>query len=146
MNLQADTSHFQNLPALEELQARDQWVCWRKERRDKKLTKVPYNPQTGRWARSNDPGTWASYAIARSAYEHSRTTRHSYDGIGYMFLDDITGIDLDHCMTEDGTLDDWAQFYITRFASYSEISPSGEGVHILIHGAVPNHQGRKRPC
>src|SRR5438128_2394700 len=71
MNLQADTSHSRNLPALEELQARDQWVCWRKEQRDKKLTKVPYNPQTGRWARSNDPGTWASYEVTRRAYEHS---------------------------------------------------------------------------
>ena len=145
MNSQADISHTGNLAALEELQARPQWVCWRKEPRDKKLTKVPYNPRTGQWARSNDPGTWASYAVAKRTYEHSLTTKHPYDGIGYMFSRDITGIDLDHCINEAGTIDDWAQFYIKRFTSYSEISPSGEGIHILVHGTILNHQGRKRP-
>jgi putative DNA primase/helicase len=43
-----------SIPALRELQARPQWVCWRKEQRKDKWTKVPYDPRTGQMARSND--------------------------------------------------------------------------------------------
>jgi len=46
-----------DLPALHELRARPQWVCWRYEQRRGKKTKVPYNPQTGKLAASNDPST-----------------------------------------------------------------------------------------
>src|SRR6266567_3151810 len=45
-----------------ELQARPQWVCWRKVRRHGKLTKVPYGATTGRKAESDNPETWASHA------------------------------------------------------------------------------------
>jgi hypothetical protein len=39
-------------------------------------------------------------------------------------------------------LETWAQEIVDRFKSYSEFSPSGEGVHILIRGALP--PGRRR--
>ena len=37
-----------------------QWVCWRPEERDGKLTKIPYSPLTSEMADSTDPKTWAS--------------------------------------------------------------------------------------
>jgi putative DNA primase/helicase len=47
-----------NMPAIEnipeELTERPQWVCWRLEERDEKLTKVPYTPGTLRRASSTD--------------------------------------------------------------------------------------------
>jgi len=125
------------LPALRELQARPQWVCWRKEQRKdnkNKLTKVPYNPWTGGQARPNDPATWASY---ERAYTTWQTYPERYDGIGYMFRRDLTGVDIDHCLDADGQIEPWAWTIITRLASYAEYSPGGTGVHILVGGIVP---------
>src|SRR6266699_2389106 len=67
MQSQAGISYTRKIPALEELQARSQWVCWRKEQRKGKLTKVPYSPLTGKWAQSDNPQTWASYTQAIQA-------------------------------------------------------------------------------
>src|SRR5947209_1747219 len=101
-----EVSSTHTLAALEELQARPQWVCWRKERRQGKFTKVPYSANTGRKAESDNPATWASYVQALQALH----ARH-YDGIGYVFHKDYTGIDLDHCVNAQGSLDPWAQAY-----------------------------------
>ena len=105
MRRQTDVSSPRSIPALTELQSRPQWVCWRKEERRGKPTKVPYNPRTGSFARSDDPSTWASFDTARQVYERSLTKRQPYDGIGYMFQRDYTGIDLDHCVSADGSID-----------------------------------------
>jgi len=109
MNQQADISYTRNGAALTELQARPQWVCWRIEQRQGKWTKVPYNAKTGRKAESDNPQTWASYAQAVQA----QRARH-YDGIGYVFARDYTGVDLDHCVNPDGRIDSWARAYLDR--------------------------------
>src|SRR5579872_4796624 len=97
------------LPALEELRARPQWVCWRKEHRRGKPTKIPYTPTTGQCAKSDAPATWSSYSQA----VHALSTV-GYSGVGYMFHRDYTGIDLDHCVGEGGRIDPWAQAYLDR--------------------------------
>ncbi len=122
-----------SLPALEELQARPQWVCWRKEHRRGKPTKIPYNAATGQWAKSDAPATWSSYAQARQALHAG-----AYHGVGYMFRKDYTGIDLDHCVHENGRIDPWAQAYLDRLKSYAEYSPSKTGIHVLVRGTIPN--------
>ena len=43
----------------------------------------------------------------------------------------LGGIDLDTCRREDGTFEPWAREIIERFASYTEISPSGTGAKIF---------------
>ncbi len=45
-----------------------QWVCWRSEEREGKLTKIPYSPLTGGRASSTDSNTWAGYSEAVAAY------------------------------------------------------------------------------
>ena len=119
------------------------WVGVPTTRKDgsPKLDKVPYNPLTGRKAKANDPRTWSDLATARHALK-----QHRHTGIGMMF--DATlpyfGIDLDHCRdVTTGTIAPWAQAIITRFASYTEPSPSGTGIHILGTGALPSG-GRRR--
>jgi putative DNA primase/helicase len=140
MSAQETVSYNRTPPALEELQARPQWVCWRKEARRGKPTKVPYDPRTGALARSDDPATWASYAQAKAAWD-----RHPqrYDGLGYMFRGDYTGIDLDHCVNAAGTIDSWAQGILARLPSYAEYSPSGTGIHVLVRSTIPS--GTRRP-
>ena len=54
-----------------------------------------------------------------------------------MFHRDFTGIDLDHCVNTDGSIDPWAQAYLDRLPSYAEYSPSGTGIHILVRGTIP---------
>src|SRR6266567_7644972 len=140
MQPQADISSTRKLPALEELQARPQWVCWRKEQRKGKLTKVPYSAVTGRKAASDNPQTWATYAQAIQAQRACH-----YDGIGYMFHRDYTGVDLDHCVHPDGSIDSWAQAYLTCLPSYAEYSPSHTGIHILLRGTIPGGIRRRVP-
>ena len=57
--------------------------------------------------------------------------------------DGIFGIDIDHCYDpETQELDPAAAEIIETVQSYTELSPSGTGIHILCKGALP--EGRKR--
>ncbi len=129
-----------NVPA--ELRRRDQWVLWRLEsakgRGSTKQTKVPYTT-SGRHASSTDPGTWCSLDEALMALECG-----SFTGIGFVFDGNgHVGIDLDHCR-DPGTdvIDDWARAILDDLAGYTEVSPSGTGVHVIVAGALPG-KGRK---
>jgi primase-polymerase (primpol)-like protein len=118
-----------------------QWLCWRIEERDGEPTKVPYGPRTGQRADSTAPETWGSYDEAVTAYEE-----HSYDGIGFVFTpdDDLCGVDLDKCVDpETGEIEEWAQEVIEELDSYTEISPSGTGVHVLVRATLPEGRNRK---
>ena len=50
--------------------------------------------------------------------------------------DEIVGIDIDHCIDPGtGIIDDKAKKIVDRLNSYSEISPSGQGLHIFVRGS-----------
>jgi len=125
----------------EELQVRNQWTCWRLEERNGKTTKVPYNAASGHRASSTDSATWASYEEAVEAVEDG-----GYNGVGFVFSsgDPYTGIDLDKCRNpQTGEVAEWAQPWLDRFSEgYSEVSPSGTGLHIIVRGKTP-HNGKK---
>lgn len=101
--------------------------------------KVPINAMDGQPAKSNDPVTWCDFDTACLGKE-----RFGLDGIGFMFSGDgIFGIDIDHCYDpETRELDPAAAEIIETVQSYTELSPSGTGIHILCKGALP--EGRKR--
>ncbi|TKX72443.1 hypothetical protein [Halorubrum sp. GN11GM_10-3_MGM] len=125
----------------ETLRERDQWVCWREEERDGKPTKIPVTPGAGGFASSTEPQTWRSF---ETALEY-RGTEHA-DGVGFVFTDDdpIVGVDLDDCRDpETGDVDDDAQDIIKRLDSYTEVSPSGTGYHVLITGELPDGRNRR---
>jgi len=68
------------------------------------------------------------------------------DGVGFVFTDDdpIVGVDLDDCRDpETGEVDSEAQDIIERLDSYTEISPSGTGYHVLIEGELPEGRNRR---
>jgi hypothetical protein len=58
--------------------------------------------------------------------------------------DPFCGIDLDHCRAVKGTIGLEALDMIRRFASYTELSPSGTGAHILIKGKLYGPGNRTR--
>ena len=124
----------------EDLKLVDQWVLWKYESRNGsgKPTKVPYQTN-GQRASSTDPSTWDDYHTAASCVDESDGM---YAGVGFVVTDsdDFVGIDLDHCFDpETGTLTDHAVDIIRKCNSYTEISPSGEGIRIICrsHNIVP---------
>jgi AAA domain len=119
-----------------ELKYRPQWVIWRRER-DTKIPRRARSP--GRQAKSNDPKTWAKFSEAVEASE-----RAGADGIGFVVTehDPYTGIDLDHCYVDERLHPDAAAI-IERLASYSEISPSGEGVRIFIKASLNGRRNQQ---
>jgi putative DNA primase/helicase len=121
----------------EELLELRQWVVWRREDRDGKPTKVPYQPATpGARASTTDPATWADYATAAAV--------QAVDGIGFVFSasDPFAGIDIDHCIDAAGAIDPKTAAILRTLDSYSEISPSGTGVHCIIRATL--NGGRRR--
>lgn len=121
----------------------DQWVCWRRvSRPDRpKPMKVPIDPATGRSASVADPNTWGSFEAA-----YRRAEQDCCDGIGFVFAstDPFVGVDLDQCRDpETGAIDNLAQSIIDQVASYTEVSPSGQGIRIVVRGNFPE-PGRKQ--
>jgi hypothetical protein len=128
-----------NIP--EQLRQCPRWVVWRREKRHRKFTKVPYNARTGKKASSTDRATWSTFAEATAAYATGR-----YSGIGFVLSDDdgIFGIDLDKCRNrETGALEPWAQDEVNGMKTYTEGSPSGDGVHMFGIGKLPPGGRRK---
>jgi primase-polymerase (primpol)-like protein len=127
------------LPA--SLRQYDQWVCWTTQERGGKATKVPLDPTSvsGAYASTADPATWGSFESALQ-----RATAPDVDGIGFVFTseDPFVGVDLDDCRDESG-LSDEAIEIITRLHSYTEVSPSGSGLHVLVRGELPEGPRRK---
>ena len=110
----------------------DQWVCWKLELNEKgKWTKVPYNAVTGYLASSNKPETWTTFENALKASDQ-------YDGIGYVFTKNggLVGIDLDHCIENNSILPEVTEL-VKQFGSYTEVSQSGTGLHIICKGKLP---------
>ncbi len=54
----------------------------------------------------------------------------------------LVGIDLDNCISEDGTIEPWAQELVARANSYAELSPSGRGIRIFVFGSVDRDQAK----
>lgn len=72
-------------------------------------------------------GNRLSYTTALSTYE----TNTSCDGIGVFLGNGLWGIDIDHCVDDQGYLSDEALDIVKLLSSYVEYSPSGHGLHIL---------------
>lgn len=88
---------------------------------------------TGTSASSTNSATWTDYETARASKRGK--------GVGFVLGDGIGCIDLDHCIV-DGKLLPWAQAAVdANPGTYTEISMSGEGLHIF--GLLPEGPGRK---
>ncbi|MET8192065.1 bifunctional DNA primase/polymerase [Streptomyces sp. NPDC005246] len=122
-----------NNPLPAELTACDRWV----RRRSRK---VPLTT-AGMAASSTDPRTWSSYREAAA----------SAVGVGTGFVlsdvDEVVCIDLDHCLNPlTGRLAPWAAAVVRDAgATYVEVSPSGDGLHIWGRADVRHGRRIRRP-
>ena len=114
--------NFVNIP--DALKQSASFCVWKLEKRSGRPTKVPYNPKTGNMAKTNDASTFSDFAAAMKAYAIG-----GWDGIGYRVSEGIGAIDIDHCIREDGSLNDVAASILGIFSdAYFERSPSGTGL------------------
>ncbi len=129
--------HFERIP--ERLRGFPHFVAWRYEWVDDELKKPPFDPKTSKRASVRQPDTWGSFSEAQRAYE----TRQ-FAGIGIVLTLDmsIVGIDIDHCIRE-GSVNSEATRIVSAINSYTEVSPSGEGIRIMLAGKLPG-QFRRR--
>ena len=109
----------------QDLKRLDNWLVW-----DSK--KIPYSPKTRKRALKKG---FTGYDEALFCAQHSDL----FKGIGF-YLDrqnNISCIDLDGCIDDEGNYSDLAESVLDMFAgTYAEISQSERGVHIFCYGTV----------
>ncbi len=117
------------MPIPSELLQYKQWVLWRRTEVNGRMAKLPISPWSGKVGSCDKPQTWSTYKHVCYARRKFRS-----DGIGFVFTisDPFCGIDLDQCRSFSGMIEREAQAVIERLASYTELSPSGTGIHVLV--------------
>lgn len=127
---------LENVPA--ELKEVKQWILWKYEYKIKTRTwaKIPYTTK-GYKASSTDPTTWDMYEACEDVFK-----RGKYDGLGFVFSASTpyVGVDLDVCLSEVGEtleLTPVAAEICAGFDSYTELSPSQTGVHVIGRSTEP---------
>ena len=134
---QAPRPDLESIPP--DMRREKSWVNWHYQSREGDWTKVPIDPKTGRTASSTDPLTWGTDAEALASFEGD-----AVDGIGFVFTPPFCGVDLDDCRDpETGEIQAWARDIVKRLGSYTEVSPSGRGLHIILRGKLPPRGNRK---
>lgn len=111
----------------DELKQLNQWVCV------KEGSKIPFTSFDSKSASSTNPKTWSSYQMAKRAVD-----KGLYDGLGFVFNDNgYVAIDIDKGFEENGEPTRLALEIINTIGSYTEISRSGRGFHIIVKGNLP---------
>lgn len=131
----------ENIPS--ELKTYRAWVPWKLTRVSGKWTKHPYSVHTHRKASSTDSRTWSSFQEVLEAYEAG-----GYDGLGFVFStgDPFCGVDLDAAVNlATGEVAAWAEQIVESLDGYTELSPGGAGIHIIVRGELPGGGNRKGP-
>lgn len=97
--------------------------------------KIPRDPKNGGNAKTNDKTTWGTFAQAVDAMR-----KYGFSHIGFVFdgKHEYFGVDLDHCLSNT----DFCDEFVNTLQSYAEISRSGDGLHIICKGTLP--EGAKR--
>jgi hypothetical protein len=121
------------------------WAVWRavwNEKREK-FDKIPHCPVAPFYGISTaKPQEWRTFALAQSALTRNADR---FAGLGLVLtgLEGYTFLDLDHCLV-DGQLSVWADELVQQLGTYTEVSPSGTGLRMVMQGRAPadwtNHE------
>ena len=124
----------------DELKRQARWVCWRLVEKAGRRTKMPVCAATGKMASSTDASTWCSFEDAVAG-----VGRVGGSGVGFVFGPDraYTGLDLDHVL-HDGVLEERYRWVVDAAGTYTEVSPSGDGLHLYFRGSKPEGAERCR--
>lgn len=127
---------WENIP--QELKDIPQWCCWNsqvvhdKEKNISKLSKEPANIVSKRRLAWKNPSNLYTFDEVKAAYESG-----GFNGIGFVLYEDTpyVCIDIDD---QENIHDMEAKYHNITVHSYTEISPSGNGVHVWIKGTKPS--------
>ena len=137
---------------LKELQSFPMWVnyirIWNPTKGGRGgYDKPPINPQTLKDGKVNDLKACTTYDKAAANIGKTATHRDTkhldaqgnapiitapVEGVGLVLAGGYCGIDLDNVLDEAGNLMQWARKIVERLDTYSEISPSGRGLHLIL--------------
>ncbi len=131
--------NLQTIPA--ELRARPQWVIWRSIVSEGAVTKPPYNPNDPAYmADVSAPSTWSTFENAVRVYQNNPSL---FSGIGYVFTesDEFFGIDIDDERKVKPEHLETRRMLVKQIMNdvdtYTELSPSGNGIHMIGRGTLP---------
>lgn len=98
-----------------------------------KYGKRPYHPN-GYAISTRKLDSWVTFEEAYAAYKRSPD---QYAGLGFVMApqDKIVGVDLDRCV-DNGIPNPKASAILQRVSSYTELSPSGNGVRSFVFGEL----------
>lgn len=133
---------FNSIP--QEMRAVPHWVA--------RVDKFPINPNSLYGAKSTDKTNWGTFEQAKAAIGKKAKTKNiqgkECNGIGFVLSAPFCGIDIDHCINpQTGEITAEALDIIQTMESYTEISPSGTGVHIFYKNDGNTHKEwhKKKP-
>ena len=131
------------MPFPDEMKEYASWIIWRRELRDGKPTKVPYQPRSLHRADVTIRAHWSDYGEALRVLQSGVG---QFDGLGFVLshyspysiidLDDPTQVDPSGQRTIEEQISR-AQQVLERFQTYTEVSPSGGGFHIITRSKIP---------
>ena len=132
------TPHLWSLEAPTVIRDLPGWVCWRFEDHpgDKKPRKMPYyangKRRSGEQGSPGDIEHLVTFEAARAA-----AVRRGYDGVGFATLEQwgVVAVDVDNCVTAGEIHPDIEPLI---FQTYSEFSPSGQGIRLFFRGNLGN--------
>lgn len=97
-----------------------------------KGSKIPMQSTCRKSASSTNPETWSDFETANKSVESGY-----YDGVGFVLDNNgIVIVDIDDCV-DGGVPNSFAMDIIFKLHSYTEISRSGTGIHIVCYGDIP---------
>ena len=124
--------------ALYELKDKRIWCVWRKEPVKKQdgtqgIGKIPYSPKTHKRLKNKKGSPEYMNLLSDFLTANKTVIAGNYDGVGCVMRDGYIALDIDDCL-QNGILSTEAEEIIQQFNSYTEISPSGNGIRILVKG------------
>lgn len=137
----SDTPERQLLP---DLKKHNQWICWAHHRDPDRNDPIPLD--TDKYRQRRGEFSHADYHDTEIRMRHGeaykKCEKHdAIDGIGFVIKDSpFCYLDLDDCVDpETLKVDSEVKDIIDRADSYTEISTSGTGLHIICRGDSPTH-------
>ncbi len=130
---------FENIP--NELKAIQQWALWKAEvRPNGKINKPPCDSRGYYLKDWCNPENLLKFDDAVSL---ASSNPGIISGIGFVFTANLglVGIDFDSVIENGEILSEYGE-WIGTLRSYTEISYSGTGVHIIVKGALPGKSNR----
>jgi KaiC/GvpD/RAD55 family RecA-like ATPase len=124
-----------------ELQKLPRWLGWKFVSDGDRIRKQPIDLKTGGFASCDNPETWCSYELAKSSLAAGKC-----DSIGLALGKELglVIVDLDKVRSDkDEPFPKWVTDLVDELDSYTEISASGLGLHILVRGSIPSNINRQ---